>query len=283
LQQSIFESRPDKNGFKLKDNVKLHLYISSAPCGDARIFSPTDSATLVEQSDTHPQRKNRGLLRVKIETGMGTIPTKSENVNPVQAWDAILGGERLLCMSCSDKILKWNVLGLQGALLSHFMEPIYLDTIVLGSLFHQEHMIRSCFGRLQNYLSGDNPLFWLNSPLVTGVSAPEGRSTLKTPDKCICWTAPNDKLEIITQETGKDLLNQPTLVCKRKFFECFCELQGKLPTLVPAMEKRPSLYSEAKETSVHYQMMKQSFYEALAKADLGAWAKKPPEMDQFAL
>lgn len=82
------------------------------------------------------------FFRVKIETGMGTIPTKSENANPIQTWDAILGGERLLCMSCSDKILKWNVLGLQGALLSHFVEPVYLDTIVLGSLFHQDHMIR---------------------------------------------------------------------------------------------------------------------------------------------
>lgn len=51
-------------------------------------------------------------------------------------------GQRLLTMSCSDKIARWNVVGVQGALLSHYVEPIYLESIVLGSLFHPSHMYR---------------------------------------------------------------------------------------------------------------------------------------------
>lgn len=39
-----------------------------------------------------------------------------------------------LSMSCSDKIAKWGVLGVQGALASHIFEPIYLDEIVMGSV-----------------------------------------------------------------------------------------------------------------------------------------------------
>lgn len=52
-------------------------------------------------------------------------------------------------MSCSDKIASWNVLGLQGALLSYFIEPIYLNGIVLGDLFNRSHLQRALFGRIE--------------------------------------------------------------------------------------------------------------------------------------
>lgn len=51
-------------------------------------------------------------------------------------------GQRLLTMSCSDKIARWNVVGVQGALLSSIIEPVYLYSVVLGSLLHPDHMYR---------------------------------------------------------------------------------------------------------------------------------------------
>lgn len=42
-------------------------------------------------------------------------------------------GERTLSMSCSDKIARWLGVGIQGALISHFLQqPISLETVVVG-------------------------------------------------------------------------------------------------------------------------------------------------------
>ena len=64
-----------------------------------------------------------------VSPGEGSIPAEQ---NKFQTWIGLQFGNRLRTMCCSDKILKWNVVGLQGALLSHLVEPIYLSSISVG-------------------------------------------------------------------------------------------------------------------------------------------------------
>lgn len=43
-----------------------------------------------------------------------------------------LWGAKVCCVSGSDKLCCWTVTGIQGALLSHFIEPLYITSMVIG-------------------------------------------------------------------------------------------------------------------------------------------------------
>lgn len=198
---SIFEECPTRPEFyQLKPGVEFHLYINTAPCGDARIFSPHDAEN--NNVDKHPNRKARGQLRTKIESGEGTIPAK--NNSGLQTWDGVIQGQRLLTMSCSDKIAKWNVLGIQGSLLASLVQPIYLSSIVLGSLLHPAHMYRAVCGRIEGAVAEELPSpYYLNRPKLALVTSAETRNQLKAPNFSVNWTLGDEEVEIINSVTGK--------------------------------------------------------------------------------
>ena len=58
----------------LRPGTRFHLYVSSSPCGDARIFTLTDKEPEAGR-DPHPHRLGRGVLRTKIESGEGRYLT----------------------------------------------------------------------------------------------------------------------------------------------------------------------------------------------------------------
>lgn len=313
-EESIFE--PNEDGmFGLKSGIAFHLYINTAPCGDSRVFVSKDedsfespgvtadsveSTTAVAQSaDSHPLRKNRGLLRVKIEGGEGTVLANTD-CEVAQTWDGILAGERLRTMSCSDKLLRWNVLGIQGALLSNFISPIYCKSITIGSLFNREHLQRAVYQRASG--TGDNlpQSHILNLPLLCGVTTPEARQVGKSSRWSLNWVWMDSTAEVVDCCTGKCPDSTPSRLSKSALAEQFLRvwntISRKQQQVIDTSETKPEegqlffrgtprskprIYLEAKKMAKDYQLGKRALYDYLVQSGNGKWVGKPEEQDRF--
>ncbi|XP_036120323.1 double-stranded RNA-specific editase B2 [Molossus molossus] len=277
-ERSIFVRVKD-GGYRLRDNTQFHLYVSTSPCGDARLNSPYEITSDLTSSK-HLVRKFRGHLRTKIESGEGTVPVRGPSA--VQTWDGILLGEQLITMSCTDKIARWNVLGLQGALLCHFIEPVYLHSIIVGSLHHTGHLCRVMSHRTEDI--GQLPASYRhNRPLLSGVSSAEARQPGKSSHFSVNWVLGNPDVEVLDATTGKRSCGGSSRLCKHVLSARWARLYGKLSTRIPSHGDTPSMYCEAKLGARTYQSVKQQLFKVFQKAGLGTWVRKPPEQDQFLL
>ena len=202
---------PNKNPNELENygNDVVAIYVTKAEEPKKRESKPVSDSS-------------RGMLRSKIECGMGTVPLSPKM--HLQTWDGVMSGDRLLTMACSDKILRWNVLGIQGALLTHFLHPIYLKSITVGSKFHPGHMKRALYERIANHvgpLPSDN--YILNRPQLYATTSPETRQATKAHDYSVNWILDHGQPEIVNGSTGKTINESTSRLSKkaRKFSSNF--------------------------------------------------------------
>ncbi|XP_036090747.1 double-stranded RNA-specific adenosine deaminase isoform X5 [Rousettus aegyptiacus] len=288
-KDSIFEPARGGEKLRIKETVSFHLYISTAPCGDGALFDKSCSDRAVESTDPrhYPVFENpkQGKLRTKVENGEGTIPVESSDIVPT--WDGIRLGERLRTMSCSDKILRWNVLGLQGALLAHFLQPVYLSSVTLGYLFSQGHLTRAICCRVTRdgsaFEDGLRPPFVVNHPKVGRVSVYDSkRQSGKTKETSVNWClADGCDLEILdgTRGTVDGPRSELSRVSKKNIFLLFkklCSFRGRRDLLKLS-------YGEAKKAARDYEAAKNYFKKGLKDMGYGNWISKPQEEKSFYL
>lgn len=148
-------------------------------------------------------------------------------------------------MACTDKILKWTLVGVQGALLSRFIEPIYLDGIIVSRFFRPRHLKYHLFDRLDERsiaprLNAIAPQFKIQAPrfgYYDGFS--EDQSKLDSVSSCLVahnWQRQleekNPKVEVTLQATGLQLVTrEPSRLSKRSLFGLFLEVRSKGKTL----------------------------------------------------
>lgn len=133
----------ENNGalLKLRPGIRFHLYVSSCPCGSARLA--TESAAAAAAAGVGGKGKGRSVAAgggrsscsttciVPGHTGMtsaAAVPYEPDAAAAAGSAAAVADVK----MSCTDKIAVWTVVGLQGAALSLCMQPVYLASIVVG-------------------------------------------------------------------------------------------------------------------------------------------------------
>ncbi|XP_020621427.1 double-stranded RNA-specific adenosine deaminase-like isoform X3 [Orbicella faveolata] len=289
-KESIFALSKGSRRLVVREDVSFHLYISTAPCGDGALFTPREepNTDMSEHSTEHNPTfttKQQGILRTKIEDGEGTIPIDPSD--RIQTWDGLLRGNKLRTMSCSDKICRWNALGLQGALLSHFIDPVYLASLTLGYLYDHGHLSRAVCCRLQHNNNLDTQLpapYHVNHPWLGRVTAYEPpRETEKTNNLSVNWSIGDTCTEVTDGRTGACMTrtqNSPTpsRICKAALYASFKEIGAKAgrPELVDV-----ETYRDAKKMATDFQEAKQKLYDHFRSSRYGPWVSKPMEQEMF--
>lgn len=311
-------------GFVIKEGISFHFYCNHVPCGDASIFPKVLESHLTNigslaVSDVFNENRSKKL---KIDGNIclydihrtGAKCASKEPLDPkaegfeyhtVGALRTKPGrGDPTLSHCCSDKIFKWTILGVQGALLMLFLKrPIYLETINIGSdSFNKNALQRALCSRFKDQLTCINIEFpfQVSTPVImqSKKTFPQTKPAqgevnekiLKPSPTSIIWSDTiihKSRTEVCVEGkrlgTSKKNENFP----KSRVSICRIELMKKVLELIHLIESKKDLslyqiqcldsvtagvsYRELKMAAKGYNKLRNDLHEIV----LGNWTSKP--------
>ncbi|CAL9685338.1 unnamed protein product [Knipowitschia caucasica] len=256
---SIFEASEESRQLQLKPKVSFHLYSNQAPEGISKNF----------------YFGNSNLTSVKLQ-----YHSKGALV-PVVYLDPSQWASRICCMSASDKLFRWTVIGVQGALLSHFIQPIYITSMVLGGLkLSNEEVSDICNKRLSDGWEErlPSPFRKHNVHVVCGEQVAAGLSCINDPIS-LNWCLGDRDIEVLDSSKGLIIGRSPSVsgpgfssrLCKRAFYKYFSQV-AKLGGHSHLLDL--PTYHSSKVDAKEFQAAKELVTEQFVKNQSGLWLSK---------